>query len=187
MIGLIAGGTVLLAGIVAAVLVAARKNRGDDKRYPLVREREEILVQAAPLTDMQASVDPNAAARARKAPPKTPPKAPVPARTASVARAAGIQVHQGPMSGKTVAVKPGESVSIGRADTCDIVFPSNYLSRVHCQIRFDESTGMYMATDLSANGTYFADKRRLPNGREVAVEPGTKLLLASNECTVTLK
>ena len=67
-----------------------------------------------------------------------------------------------------------------------VLLPSDYryVSRAHCSVCF--SGGKYIVTDSSSNGTYFMDKRRLPKGKAVAVEPGTSLMLAGADCSIQL-
>jgi Flp pilus assembly CpaF family ATPase len=54
-----------------------------------------------------------------------------------------------PLDGKT-------EYSVGRSQTCDIVLPSTYLSRVHCLLTRDEA-GAWWVTSLGLNGTFVND------------------------------
>ncbi|MDR1029226.1 MAG: FHA domain-containing protein, partial [Clostridiales Family XIII bacterium] len=53
------------------------------------------------------------------------------------------------------------------------------ISRDHCFVRFDAGRNMFYLSDISANGTYFEDGRRLEKNKEYAVPPGTRFYLVS--------
>ncbi len=55
---------------------------------------------------------------------------------------------------------------------------SSTISRKHCGIRYDKSTGNYLVTDYSSNGTYIADtKERLQRNVPVSLSSGTSIYL----------
>lgn len=72
-------------------------------------------------------------------------------------------VVAGPMSGDyyPLARRP---VVIGRDEACPIQIVDDQVSRKHVQIRVDEASGRYIATDMkSANGLFI-------NGRQISGE-----------------
>lgn len=81
------------------------------------------------------------------------------------------------------AVKKNDIVKIGRSrQNSDYVLDNDTnISRVHCTLRFEEHTNTFYLADLSVNGTYFEDGRRLERNKEYPVSPGTKFYLASRQ------
>ncbi len=72
-------------------------------------------------------------------------------------------------------------ISIGRsAERCNVVLDEPNVSRVHCEIRYDEKTGLFYLTDLSTNGT-LVDAGRLEHGRPYALPPGGKFYILTLE------
>jgi pSer/pThr/pTyr-binding forkhead associated (FHA) protein len=101
------------------------------------------------------------AARARQAPP------PKPARTS---RRSPKELVVNDLDGKR-SVPLADSVTIGRAASCDLVVSDNYVSNVHARIFAKD--GAYWLEDLgSTNGTYVnSGKVSVP----VAIGPGDEV------------
>ena len=85
-----------------------------------------------------------------------------------------------------LSLAPGGSILVGReANRCALVVGGDEkVSRIHCELRFD---GRQMhVRDLSSNGTYFTDGRRLERGMDYTIAPGASLLLASGLYVLTI-
>lgn len=83
-------------------------------------------------------------------------------------------------NGRYWQVAPGTSVTLGRAEHCDIVFADPSVSRVHARLTVDPE-GAASMTDLdSTNGTH-RDGDRLPAAVPVALQPGAELTLGLSE------
>lgn len=84
-------------------------------------------------------------------------------------------------------LKPNRVINIGRSNhICQyVVQTGNNISRVHCSLRFDGQR--VFITDLSTNGTFFANGKRLTHKKEYVLIPNTKFYLVSNKNTFILK
>ncbi|HEX8101646.1 MAG TPA: FtsK/SpoIIIE domain-containing protein [Solirubrobacteraceae bacterium] len=81
------------------------------------------------------------------------------------------------------AVRIGDSATIGRLSTNDVVLDAPRVSRRHCQLR-RTGPGAFTVTDAgSANGT-FVDGRRLHAGESAALGPGTVVEVGAVAFTV---
>lgn len=81
----------------------------------------------------------------------------------------------GELQGNEYRLEHGREVLIGRdADVCNIIFSrdNTNVSRHHCNIRYDGVSNCYYVTDLSRNGTFFSDGRRLSYHESVKVRAG---------------
>ncbi len=100
-----------------------------------------------------------------------------------------ICILGGDMAGMRVTVGSGENVILGKDPKfANIVFDAGYLkvSRIHCTVTYSEIDGKYMVVDSSSNGTYYDDGMPLPKNTRVAVERGTVLKLADDNCKIKL-
>lgn len=79
------------------------------------------------------------------------------------------------------AVQKNDILKIGRSKFSSnlVLDHDTNISRIHCYVRFDDKKNIFYLSDVSANGTYFEDGRRLEKNREYPVPPGTKFYLAS--------
>lgn len=131
-----------------------------------------------------AAVDPprQLALRKRRA------AAPKRAYRAKAGAGPAITVLSGTLRGSVFSLREDEAVLVGTdAEKCTVLLPSEYryVSRVHCSVRC-AANGKYYVTDSSLNGSYTAERRRLPRGKSVALAPGTVLHLAGGDCLLRL-
>lgn len=67
-------------------------------------------------------------------------------------------IRAGGDAGRTIAVAPGQTVTVGRLKTCDVPLDDEAVSRRHCTLHVREGTCVLV--DLqSANGTFVNDQR----------------------------
>lgn len=69
-----------------------------------------------------------------------------------------LVVRSGREVGRTVAVAPGQTITLGRLKGCDVVVDDEAASRRHCSIQAQE-TGVIVTDLQSANGTFVNDRR----------------------------
>ena len=75
-------------------------------------------------------------------------------------------------------IPAGMDMVIGRsADRCNIILEDPDVSRVHCTIRYDSKTGMFLLTDVSSNGTYLQNGSRLNRNVPHTIAPGEKFVM----------
>ena len=79
-----------------------------------------------------------------------------------------------------------ETVLIGRMPTCQIRFEDSQLSRLQCQIFFDESRGVWLIRDgddskLSTNGTWLFVDELFPVSNKMVFKAGQTLFKANLE------
>lgn len=101
-----------------------------------------------------------------------------------------VTVLTGSMAGHEAYIKGGETVNFGKdSKNVQFVFSTDYakVSRIHCAITYAPNSNCYFVTDNSSNGTYFSGGKRLSKGARTAVQPGTVLLLANENCKIQLK
>ncbi len=73
---------------------------------------------------------------------------------------------------------------IGRSsEQCNIVIDHKSISRVHCELSFDEKLGSFFLRDLSSNGIYVGSIR-LERDRIYQVQPGESFSIAAQDCTL---
>ncbi len=94
---------------------------------------------------------------------------------------------EGEMAGKTVTLKKGESVVIGRDPTrCKVIYPKNAagVSSVHCTITFD-GTQVLVADNASSYGTTVGGAKVEP-GRPVVMHRGQEICFGSENNSAVL-
>ncbi len=73
---------------------------------------------------------------------------------------------------------------IGRSnEKCNIVLDNINVSRVHCEIRYDENSALFYLKDLSTNGTFVAGGR-LNKGQYHPLKAGETFYVLDKECTL---
>jgi serine/threonine protein kinase len=150
------------------------------------QSKQQSINKTAPPANPPASplANPLANAAAKSAQPSTPPRDMIKkgnsaASTASLIPTVSILTTTG-ISCKSI-VRKNDILKIGRSkQSSNLVldYDSN-ISRIHCSVRFDEPNNIFYISDMSVNGTYFEDGRRLEINKEYAVPPGSKFYLAS--------
>ena len=90
-------------------------------------------------------------------------------------------------AGAQIPIANGESVIIGRAvDSCHIILEGQAISRKHCTVQYDATTGNYIVTDYSANGTFLGNGSKLPPQKNIALTPGSLIWIGSADNTFQL-
>ncbi len=115
------------------------------------------------------------------APTAQPPAPPPPGRMAGARGIPYVQSLYGGTPGDRWILPKNMAMSIGRsAERCNVVLDDSNVSRVHCEIRYDEKAGMFYLTDLSSNGT-LVEAGRLERGRPYALPPGSRFYILTRE------
>jgi hypothetical protein len=100
----------------------------------------------------------------------------------SISQTGTITGMRGMFTGAQIPIESGESVIIGRAaDSCHIILEGQAISRKHCIIQYDGTTGNYWVTDYSANGTYLGNGSKLPKEKNITLSPGSVIWIGNNE------
>lgn len=86
----------------------------------------------------------------------------------------------GTYEGATLPVT-GEPVIIGRdTSVCNMIVVGDMVSREHCTVSYNRESHIYMVTDLSSNGTYDGNGKRLANGVPVYMEAGSMIRIGKD-------
>ncbi len=113
-----------------------------------------------------------------------PAAPPAPPKAAPVHGTPFVQTLQNGQPGDRWILPKNMSITIGRqAEKCNVVLDDPNISRVHCEIRFDEKAGLFYLTDLSTNGT-LVEAGRLAQGRPHALAPGERFYILSRGNTM---
>ncbi len=89
---------------------------------------------------------------------------------------ASITVLTGAYAGATLEVEAG--IMIGRdPKKCQLVIEDGQISREHCHISYNKSTGKYLVIDHSTNGTYYVGGSRLEEKLTTEMDAGTVIQL----------
>ncbi len=92
-----------------------------------------------------------------------------------------IQCCAGAYEGAEFELRDQEEVIIGRDETtAHVVIKNPKISRKHCGICYHAQDGSYSVTDYSTNGTYYKNGQRFPQGRPVACQAGTIVVVAQS-------
>lgn len=82
----------------------------------------------------------------------------------------------GKLAGTIVRLKDGQKITLGRdVKKAEIVIEVETVSRVHCTIQYHNASNNYLVCDLSKNGVFIDNGKRLAPGTEVSLEPGSEL------------
>ena len=68
---------------------------------------------------------------------------------------------------------------------CSMVITGQYISGLHCSVRYNDQRNTYIVEDHSSNGT-FVNGLRLPKDTAMEYPPGTTLVLADGSSKITL-
>lgn len=113
-----------------------------------------------------------------QAAPKVKEEVPQPRQIPQTGTITGIK---GMFTGAQIPLASGEELIIGRsADICHIILEGVEISRKHCVVMYDGTTGNYLVTDSSGNGTFTGDGGRLPVNRVTALTPGSIICIGSD-------
>ncbi len=81
----------------------------------------------------------------------------------------------------------GQIVRIGRAENeCDILLGESDISRIHCQVSYDERSGRFLLEDHSLNGTY-TERGPVGKGHSAWLVPGEAFYLVSRKNRIVLE
>lgn len=96
-------------------------------------------------------------------------------------RRAVVTVLLGDSAGAAKEIPAGRELVIGRnGDECQLVIGRDAnVSRVHCKVRFDEKGQTFYVTDVSSNGTYFEDGKRMIKNKSYSLRAGARFYLSS--------
>lgn len=73
-------------------------------------------------------------------------------------------------------------VVLGRDNTgCNVIIPGEKISRQHCSVAYDSKRQVYIIWDLSSNGTYFADGRKLMSNSPNELKGGTQIKIGDRD------
>lgn len=90
-----------------------------------------------------------------------------------------LQCIQGSYPGQVLYLQ-GQEISIGAQPGVSVYLQDSYVSKRHCQIRFNMSTGYYEVMDMSTNGVYNQSTgARLQKGLYTSCPRGTVLCIGS--------
>ncbi|GFP75491.1 RDD family protein [Clostridium fungisolvens] len=88
----------------------------------------------------------------------------------------------GEFVGKSFPIPPS-GLTLGRdASNCQVVFSASSpgVSRLHCSIYYNSSSGMFVLTDTgSSYGTYHEKGMKLTHGQSITLRPGERFYLAT--------
>jgi len=98
-----------------------------------------------------------------------------------------LQLHTGPMAGKTFRFPEGRTVTVGRNPSrCEVALPSYaVVSGTHCKIAFGKRT--ITIVDLNSTNGTFVNGIRLTPGKPVSVKEGATIQLANSTCAFKLR
>lgn len=97
-----------------------------------------------------------------------------------------IYVNKGCAKGKGFMLPQDRKVVVGKnRQKANLIIDAEYISNVHCSIRYNENRKSYIIKDHSSNGTY-VDGRRLPKDVAMEYPAGTILSLANGQDEIKL-
>lgn len=81
--------------------------------------------------------------------------------------------------GAMIRIQPDVEIILGRSPQSDIQFDDAKISRKHCGIVYSVISDSYSVYDYSKNGVFLEDGKRLPEGWNTGLLPGTALCLGT--------
>lgn len=102
----------------------------------------------------------------------------VPGQRASGSGAAGLEGICGVYGGRRIYLQ-GRALTLGSGEGVSVVIPDGYVSQMHCQIRFNPSSGFYEILDQSSNGTWLSNGTRMQRGVYQSVRRGSVIWIGS--------
>ena len=96
----------------------------------------------------------------------------------------------GPLAGMTYKMHKNGLVMGRDSVGCQVIIPSNQakVSRVHCFVTFNASSGMFVLNDRnSTHGTFLADGTRVSYSQPMALKSGDRFYLATPENTFEVR
>jgi pSer/pThr/pTyr-binding forkhead associated (FHA) protein len=102
---------------------------------------------------------------------------PVSARRRGVPQMPSLVIVSGPNEGDYYPLGQ-RTIVVGRDESCPIQVVDDLVSRKHMQIRFDESSNNYVATDMKSSNGMFVNGRQITG--EVALMDGDSIELGKS-------
>ncbi|MCK5129152.1 MAG: FHA domain-containing protein [Clostridiales bacterium] len=96
---------------------------------------------------------------------------------------------EGEMAGAEIPLDE-RGMKIGReAKSCNFVImnASNYISRQHLIVKYDLSKNQFIMKDVSSNGTFFLNGKRIPKDTDYSVAPNTHFYIGKREHVFTVR
>lgn len=90
---------------------------------------------------------------------------------------------------KNKALVPSDiDFALGRSSkSCSYVIAKDTnISRVHCILRFDSASGLFLLTDKSTNGVYLEDNSRIVKGVPYTLYPDTVFYISNPDYKMTV-
>lgn len=92
----------------------------------------------------------------------------------------GLICIRGKHLGHLIPLPGDRALTVGRdPSVCQIVLDDGQVSRKHCQITYIASLNKYRVVDVSKNGTFLGNGRRLERGKEYYVDPAEELYMGN--------
>lgn len=99
-----------------------------------------------------------------------------------------IEVLSGVFQGAEIELQFGDSILIGRDETCcSLIIDGKEISRRHCEISYEAGQRCYYVTDYSTNGVYLDNGQKLEKESCTALPPGASLRLGTTQNVFLLK
>lgn len=91
-------------------------------------------------------------------------------------------------NGRQANFYPGNRITVGRLSECNALVPSNemIISKQHCIIEYNPQVNAFYVTDISTNGTFTQNGKRLQRNRREQVAPGSILYLSREYIIIQL-
>lgn len=94
----------------------------------------------------------------------------------------GIRGISGIYQGAVLRLGGGDCLRVGRdSASCNLVLPDQKISRIHCEIRYDQQEHRYILYDRSTNGIFLEDGAQISQRRAVSLPAGTKIRIGTTE------
>lgn len=94
----------------------------------------------------------------------------------------GLICIRGKHLGHLIPLPGDRTLTVGRdPSVCQIVLDDGQVSRKHCQITYIASLNKYRVVDVSKNGTFLGNGRRLERGKEYYVDPAEELYMGNQD------
>lgn len=120
-----------------------------------------------------------------KPPVQPPPPPPPPQRRQIICN---VKCVSGMFNGRQANFYPGNRITVGRLSECNALVPSNemIISKQHCIIEYNPQVNAFYVTDISTNGTFTQNGKRLQRNRREQVAPGSILYLSREYIIIQL-
>lgn len=99
-----------------------------------------------------------------------------------------VKCVSGMFTGRSASFYPGHCITVGRLSESNALVPSNemIISKQHCIIEYDTQANTFYVTDISTNGTFTQNGRRLKRNARESIAPGSILYLSREYIIIQL-